>query len=168
MFPGVGSPFGSILPGVVLQSVALLDANNRPGGEAPSVYTVAPSYLPDAPFINRGYADSSFNKFDVGIKWRLTDINKPIGFGFVAAYTYYMDTANDPGGFNQMQRGAGPGAPLGDISVTMFADSRVAPWANISANFGYKYTSASKADFPGGTFTLLDRPDELQIGRAHV
>ena len=162
LFPGVGSPFGSILPGVVLQSVALLDANNRPGGEAPSVYTVAPSYLPDAPFINRGYADSSFNKFDVGIKWRLTDINKPIGFGFVAAYTYYMDTANDPGGFNQMQRGAGPGAPLGDISVTMFADSRVAKWANISANVGYKYTSKSKADFAGGTFTLLDRPDELQ------
>jgi hypothetical protein len=126
------------------------------------VFTQAPSYLPDAPFINRGYGESAFNSIDVGVKWRLTNINKPIGFGFVAAYTYFLDNASDTSGFNQMQRGAGPGGNMGDISLTFFADARLAKWANLSANVGYKYTSATKGDFPGGTFTLLDRPDELQ------
>jgi len=162
LFPGVGSPYGSILPGIVLQSVSLLNAQGAAAGEGPAVFTIAPSYLPDAPFINRGYGESAFNSIDVGVKWRLNNINSAIGYGFVAAYTYYMDNANDAQGFNQMQRGAGPGGSMGDISVAFFADARLAKWANLSANVGYKYTSATKGEFPGGTFTLLDRPDELQ------
>jgi len=162
LFPGIGSPYGSILPGVVLLSTPLLSSTGAPAGEGPLVFTQAPSYLPDAPFINRRYGVSAFNSFDVGVKWRLTNIHKPIGFGFVAAYTFYTDDANDAAGFNQLQRGASAGGNMGDISLALFADARVAKWANISANVGYKYTSATKGEFPGGTFTLLDRPDELQ------
>jgi hypothetical protein len=60
-----------------------------------------------------------------------------------------------------MQRGAGPGGNRGDIGVVGFADARLKPWLNISANVGYNWNSSAKADFPSGTFTLLDRPDEL-------
>jgi hypothetical protein len=43
----------------------------------------------------------------------------------------------------------------------LFADSRLAKWANLSANVSYTYNSSIKGDFPNGTFTLLDRPDEF-------
>ncbi len=161
-FPGIGSVYGSILPGVVLQSVSLLNQAGAPAGEGPSVFTLAPTYLADAPFINRRYGESAFNSFDVGVKWRLTGLQNPVGFGFIAAYTWYTDHATDASGFNQLQRGSSGGGNRGDIFAALFADVRVAKWANISANLGYKYTSATKGDFPGGTFTLLDRPDELQ------
>jgi hypothetical protein len=162
LFPGVGSVYGSILPGVVLTTIPLINAAGQPAGEGPGVFSLAPSYLPDAPFINRGYGVSAFNNYDIGVKWRLTNINSPIGVGFVAAYTWYTDGASDASGFNQLQRGASPGGSKGDISVSAFADARLAKWANLSANVGYKYTSATKGDFPNGRFTLLDRPDELQ------
>src|SRR5262249_52927493 len=58
-FPGMGSPFGSILPGVVLATAQLpctpLTGNCRPPGSpnplnpitVPVTFTVAPAYLPD-------------------------------------------------------------------------------------------------------------------------
>jgi hypothetical protein len=61
-----------------------------------------------------------------------------------------------------MQRGASPGGNRGDIGVTLFYDTRAARWANISANLGYIYNSSVKGEFPNGTFTLLDRGDELR------
>jgi hypothetical protein len=60
-----------------------------------------------------------------------------------------------------LQRGSSPGGNRGDILLTVFADARLRPWANLSANVGYHYNSEVKGDFPNGTFTLLDRPDEL-------
>lgn len=157
-FPGIGSVYGSILPGVVLQTTNLT-AGLSP--EAPTIFTVAPTYLPDAPFINRRYGTSAFGTFSAGGKWRWTGPNNPIGVGVVAYYQWYADKATDSSGFNQLQRGASPGGSKGDIAAVLFGDARVRKWMNISANLGYKWTSKVKADFPTGSFTILDRPDEV-------
>ena len=154
-FPGIGSVYGSILPGVVLQTASVN------GAEVPTIFTVAPTYLPDAPFINRTYGTSAFSTFSAGAKLRFTGPNNPIGFGVVAYYQFYADKATDTSGFNQLQRGASAGGNRGDVAAVLFADARVRRWLNVSANLGYKYTSRVKADFPSGTFTILDRPDEV-------
>ncbi len=167
LFPGVGSPYGGILPGVVLSTQALNCANGSVCGSAPVVYSVAPSYLPDAPFINRRYGASSFNTYNVGAKWRFNSVEKAWGLGVVLAYRWNQDTAETVAGFNQLQRGAsagGGGFTRGDVSATLFYDTRVAKWANVSANVGYTYNQSVKGDFPNGTFTLLDRPDEVNYG----
>ena len=161
-FPGIGSAFGSILPGVVLQTTTIalgggLTAIN------PTSFTAIPSYLPDAPFINRGYGTSAFNTFTVGAKIRFTGPNNPVGFGIIPFYRFYADKA-DASGFNQLQRGASPGGNRGDFGGVLFADARLRKWVNLSANVGYIYNSSVKADFPSGTFTILDRPDELLAG----
>ena len=81
-FPGIGSVFGSILPGVVLQTVCSSGAATcAPIATAPSVFTSAPSYLPDAPLLNRTFGESAFNTYTVGGKWRFTGVNNPVGFG---------------------------------------------------------------------------------------
>jgi hypothetical protein len=172
VFPGVGSPVGSILPGIVLATQQLpctaLTGNCRPPGSpnplnpiiVPTVFTTAPSYLPDAPFINRLYGESSLGNFVGGAKIRLTDPRNPLGFGFIPFYRWYPDTAKDVSGFNQMQRGAGPGANLGDFGLVMFLDGRLSKSVNLSANLGYILNSNPKAN---GS-TLLDRPDEVIAG----
>ncbi|HVF30450.1 MAG TPA: hypothetical protein VNA22_05740 [Pyrinomonadaceae bacterium] len=169
-FPGIGSVYGSILPGIVLSTVCTPfpgsptpPATCLPAATTPTVFTLAPSYLNDAPFINRTYGETAFNHLTGGIKWRWTGINNPIGVGLIASYRWYMDNADDFAGFNQLQRGASPGGNRGDINVTLFGGARLAKWANLSANVGYTYTSAVKGDLPGGTFTLLDRGDEAHF-----
>ena len=158
-FPGVGSVFGSILPGIVFQVACAGNTATCPASSTvPTVFTLAPSYLNDAPFINRTYGESSFNTFTGGVKWRFTGLDNPVGIGVVAWYKWFADRAGDFSGFNQLQRGASPGGNRGDIGVTLFADARLRRWANLSANVGYVYTSNPKAD----GFTLLDRGDELQ------
>ncbi len=162
-FPGIGSPVGSILPGVVLASnfVTLF------GGtvvEVPATFTVAPAYLPDAPFINRLYGQSAFSTFTVGAKWRWTGPNNPFGFGFIPFYRFYGDQGDDSSGFNQLQRGASPGGSIGDFGLVMFADGRLSRSVNVSANLGYILNSNPRGTFPGGEFTLLDRPDEFIAG----
>ncbi|MEP7213610.1 MAG: hypothetical protein ABI791_11060 [Acidobacteriota bacterium] len=152
-FPGVGSVYGSILPGIVLRTVPAAVV----GGEVPTVFTTAPTYIADAPFINRTFGESSFNTYTVGGKFRLTGLNNPVGLGFIAAYRFYADSADDFSGFNQLQRGASPGGNRGDILVTAFADARLRKWMNLSANVGYHWN----ADVKSGDATLLDRPDEL-------
>ncbi len=154
-FPGIGSVFGSILPGVVLQTVTIN------GSPVPTVFSTEPSYLNDAPFMNRTWGTSSFNTFTAGVKWRFNNIRDSVGWGVVGAYRWYADNADDFAGFNQLQRGASPGGNRGDFLATFFIDGRLATWANLSANVGYHWNSSVKGDFPGGTFTLLDRPDEL-------
>ncbi|MEP6704235.1 MAG: hypothetical protein ABJB34_05470, partial [Acidobacteriota bacterium] len=145
-FPGTGSVYGGILPGIVLQTgtICPVTAGCTGGGliEVPTSFTLAPSYLPDAPFLNRQYGESSFNSFTGGVKWRFTGINNPIGVGLIASYTWYADRANDFSGFNQLQRGSSPGGSKGDVDLTLFAGARLAKWANLSANVGYTYTSA--------------------------
>lgn len=160
-FPGIGSVYGSILPGVVLATQLIPTVAGAPAAEVPLVFTVAPTYLPDAPFINRGYGTSAFGTITAGAKWRWTKPNNPIGVGILGYYQYYLDQGDDPSGWNQLQRGASAGGNNGDIALVLFGDARVRKWMNISANLGYKYTSKVKADFQGGEFTVLDRPDEL-------
>jgi hypothetical protein len=172
VFPGVGSPVGSILPGIVLATTVLpctaLTGNCRPPGNpgtlnpiiVPTSFTVAPSYLPDAPFIGRLYGESSFSNFVGGAKIRLTDPRSPFGFGFIPFYRWYPDKATDAQGFNQLQRGASPGANLGDFGLVMFADGRLSKSVNLSANLGYILNSNPK----NGSTTLLDRADEFIAG----
>jgi hypothetical protein len=155
-FYGIGSVYGGILPGLVLSSTFVS------GGEVPTSFTLAPSYLNDAPLPNRTYGETSFNQFTLGTKVRLTSNRNAIGAGFFAYYTWYADKADEFSGYNQLQRGASPGGNRGDITVGAFADARLAKWANLSSNISYTYTSAIKGDFPGGRYTLLDRGDELR------
>lgn len=161
LFPGVGAPVGGILPGLVLSTVCIVSSGCNDFTQAPVAFTNAPSYLPDAPFINRTYGESAFNTFTVGGKLRFTGPNNPVGFGIVAYYRFYADKATDPGGFNQLQRGSSPGGNRGDLGLVLFADARLRKWINVSANLGYNLNSSVKGDFGGTKFTILDRPDEL-------
>ncbi len=160
LFPGIGSAYGSILPGVVLQTVNLTNVNGTVAGTAPSVFTVAPSYLPDAPFLNRQYGESAFSTFTVGAKYRFTGPSNPVGVGIIPFYRFYADRADSFSGFNQLQRGASPGSNRGDFGLIAFADARLRKYINISGNIGYIYNSSVKS----GDLTLLDRPDELLAG----
>lgn len=161
-FPGIGSVYGGILPGIVLQTACTSPTGAcPPNATIPTIFTLAPSYLPDAPFLNRTYGESAFNFLHGGIKWRFTGIHNPIGAGLILSYKWYVDHATDFSGWNQMQRGAGPGGNRGDVDLTFFAGARLASWANLSGNIGYTYTSPVKGEFFNGDFTLLDRGDEL-------
>jgi K319L-like, PKD domain len=173
-FPGIGSPVGSILPGIVLATTTLpcttLTGNCRPPGSpnplnpitVPSTFTIAPTYLPDAPFVNRLYGESSFTSFVVGAKIRLTGPRNPLGAGIIPFYRWYPDKGDDLSGFNQLQRGASPGGDTGDFGLIGFVDGRLTKHVNISANGGYILNSNPKG--AGGDFILLDRPDEFIAG----
>src|SRR6201991_4661090 len=158
-FPGVGSPAGSILPGIVLATTTLPATALTLPIVVPATYTVAPTYLPDAPFVNRLYGESSFTSFTVGGKIRFTGPNNPLGVGLIPFYRWYMDKADDLSGFSQLQRGASPG---GDFGLIGFVDGRLTKHINISANGGYIFNSNPKG--AGGDFILLDRPDEVIAG----
>ncbi|MBV9242021.1 MAG: hypothetical protein JO314_08430, partial [Acidobacteria bacterium] len=161
MFPGVGSVVGGILPGIVLATAPIIGTNGRPFGTAPTVFTVAPSYLEDAPFDNRLWGQSAWNSLDMGVKWRFNKSTAAVGYGVTANYKWYTDNANTPGGFNMMNRGSGPGANRGDIGVTFFVDGRLASWVNVSGNVGYIYTMNPRGNFGGTSYTMLDRADQF-------
>ena len=158
LFPGVGSVFGSILPGVVLTTTTIANGNS-----APASFSTVPTYLPDAPFINRTWGTSSFNSFTVGFKYRFNGVSDSWGHGVSAWYRYYADHANDFSGFNQMQRGSGPGSNKGDIGVNYFIDARATKWANVAFNAGYVYTSRTKGTFGSSDFTIFDPGDEVHL-----
>ena len=172
-FPGIGSTVGGILPGIVLSTsiipCTILTGNCRPPAlpgsqspiEIPTVFTVAPTYLPDAPFVSRPYGESSFTNFVVGAKIRFTEPDNALGVGLIPFYRWYPDKADDFSGFNQMQRGAGPGGDIGDFGLIGFVDGRLSRSVNVSANFGYILNSNPKGL---GDFVLLDRPDEVIAG----
>lgn len=164
-FRGIGSVYGSILPGIVLQTSTFVPAPGGPGVTIPSSYSAAPTYLFDAPFVNRTYGESAFSTYTAGFKWRWTNNESPVGFGMVFGYRWNQDTGRTFGGFNQMQRGAGPGVrwDRGDVLITMFADARLARWATLSGNVGYHVNSNVKGKFDGEDYVLLDRPDELLL-----
>ncbi|HKG79985.1 MAG TPA: hypothetical protein VKA78_11210, partial [Pyrinomonadaceae bacterium] len=161
-FPGIGSPVGGILPGIVLATTQLPATQLNLPITIPLTFTVAPTYLPDAPFVNRLYGESSFTNFVVGAKIRFTGPNNPLGVGLIGLYRWYPDKADDFSGFNQMQRGAGPGGDIGDFGLIGFVDGRLGTHVNVSANGGYFLNSNPKG--LGGDFVLLDRPDELIAG----
>lgn len=160
-FPGLGSPLGGILPGIVLSTTPVGSGNSV--GTNLNAFTLAPSYLPDAPLLNRQYGESSFNTFTIGGKIRFTKPNSPLGLALVPFYRFYSDANNGAGGFNMLQRGASPGGSRGDIGLILVGDARVSRNLNFSANLGYIRNSSIKAEFPpnGDEFTLLDRGDEL-------
>ena len=162
-FPGIGSPVGSILPGVVLTTQVIPPTATTLAIVAPLLSTIAPSYLPDAPFINRLYGESSFSNFVAGAKIRLTAPNSALGVGFIPFYRWYPDKANGLAGFNQMQRGAGPGANWGDFGVIGFVSARLSQHVNLAANVGYIINSNPKSSAMGNA-VLLDRPNELLAG----
>ena len=161
VFPGIGSPVGSILPGIVLATATLPATVLTLPITVPVVYTTAPAYLPDAPFVNRLWGQSSFDNFVVGAKIRLTGPHNPLGIGVIPFYRWYPDKGNDASGFNQLQRGASPGGDIGDFGVVGFVDGRLSKHANLSANVGYILNSNPKGL---GGFVLLDRPDEVIAG----
>ena len=162
-FPGIGSPVGSILPGVVLSTRTIPATLTTRAITVPDIFTIQPTYLADAPFINRVYGESSFTNFVVGAKIRLTGPNSALGVGFIPFYRWYPDKAKDFSGFNQMQRGAGPGANIGDFGLIGFIDGRLSEHVNVSANLGYILNSNPKSDAMRGA-VLLDRPNELLAG----
>jgi hypothetical protein len=159
-FPGMGSVYGSILPGIVLSTRTIPPNATFNTLTVPDLFTIAPTYLPDAPFINRLYGESSFTDMVVGAKIRLASANDALGWGFIPFYRWYPDKANDFQGFNQLQRGASPGGDLGDFGVIGFVDGRLSQHVNVSANLGYILNSNPKSDAMGGA-VLLDRPDEF-------
>jgi hypothetical protein len=160
-FPGIGSPVGSILPGIVLATTVLPQTVLTLPIRVPITFTTAPTYLADAPFVNRLYGESSLTNFVVGAKIRFTGPNNPLGVGLIPFYRWYPDKADDFSGFNQMQRGAGPGGDLGDFGLIGFVDGRLHRHVNVSANGGYILNSNPKGL---GDFVLLDRPDEFIAG----
>jgi hypothetical protein len=163
-FPGIGSPLGSILPGIVLTQRVIPANLTFNTLVVPDLFTIAPSYLPDAPFINRLYGESSFNTFTVGAKWRINSVDSPWAVGLIPFYRFYADNGNDFQGFNQLQRGASPGGNIGDFGLVGFVGGRLSKHVNLSANFGYILNSNPRGDFGGVEATMLDRPNEVLAG----
>src|SRR6185503_19953131 len=174
-FPGIGSVVGSILRGVVLATAVLtctaLTGNCRPPANAsplapltvPVTFTISPSYLADAPFINRLYGESAWSNYVVGAKIRFTGPNSALGVAVIPFYRWYQDKANDSTGFNEMQRGAGPGANWGDFGAIGVVSARLSQHVNLAANVGYIFNSNPKSSQMNNA-VLLDRPNELLAG----
>ena len=160
-FPGVGSPVGGVLPGIVLATTTLPATALTLPITIPLTFTVAPTYLPDAPFVNRLYGESNFNNLVFGAKIRFTGPNNPLGVALIPMYRWWLDKGNNLSGFNQMQRGAGPGGDMGDFGIVGVVDGRLGKHVNVSANGGYWLNSNPKDP---DDFVLLDRPDELLAG----
>ncbi|HEX8147207.1 MAG TPA: hypothetical protein VF591_08515 [Pyrinomonadaceae bacterium] len=164
-FPTIGSPCGSILPGVVL-TTRVIPANLTFNTlTVPDLFTICPTYVADAPFVNRLYGESAFGTMQAGAKIRFTGPNNPLGVGLVAFYRWYLDKADDLSGFNQLQRGASPGGDIGDIGVVGFVSGRLSRSVSLHANLGYILNSNPQSEaFGTGKVSLLDRPDEVVGG----
>ena len=164
-FPGVGSPVGSILPGVVLTTRVIPPTATTLAIIAPDLFTIAPAYIADAPFVNRLYGESAFSTATVGANIRFTGPNNPLSLNLIPFYRFYWDKADDFSGFNQLQRGASPGGSLGDFGLFGAVGGRLSRSIHLAANFGYILNSNPRSNaFGGGEATLLDRPDEFIAG----
>ncbi len=164
-FPGIGSPVGSILPGIILTTAVIPATLTTAAQIIPGTFTIAPSYLPDAPFINRLYGESSFSTYTAGAKIALTAPERSYAVAVVPFYRWYADKANDFKGFNQLQRGSSPGANIGDFGVVGVVEGRLSKSVDVSANFGYILNSNPKSSaFGGGDVALIDRGNEFISG----
>ena len=164
-FPGMGSPVGSILPGVVLTTRVVPATATTLPIIVPDLFTIAPAYIADAPFINRLYGESAFSTSTIGANIRFTGPNNPLSINLIPFYRFYWDKADDAAGFNQLQRGASPGGDLGDFGLFGVVGGRLSRSVHLAANFGYILNSNPRSDaFGGGTVSLLDRPDEFIAG----
>jgi hypothetical protein len=160
-YPGYGSAVGGILPGIVLATVVIPPTPGHGSLTVPLTYTVAPSYLPDAPFLGRTWGESELNNMVFGGKIRFTGPNNPLGVGIIPFYRWWHDKGNNASGFRDLQRGAGPGGAIGDFGLIGFIDGRLSKHVNLSANAGIIRNSNPKD--PSG-HVLLDRPDEFLTG----
>jgi hypothetical protein len=167
-FPGIGSTFGGILPGVVLTTrlvTPVIGGSPTMPIRVPDLFTIAPSYLPDAPFINRLYGESSFSTMTFGANIRFTGPNNPLSVNLIPMYRFYMDKADEASGFNQLQRGASPGGDIGDFGLFGVVGGRLSRSVHLAANVGYFLNSNPQSEaFGTAKVTLLDRPDELIAG----
>jgi hypothetical protein len=162
-FPGIGSVVGSILPGIVLSTRVVPATATTLPITVPDLFTISPAYLPEAPFINRLYGETSFTDHVVGAKIRFSGPNDALGWGIIPFYRWWPDKANDFQGFNQLQRGAGAGGDIGDFGVIGFVAGRLSQHVNVSANLGYILNSNPKSEAMNDA-VLLDRPDEFLAG----
>lgn len=160
-FPGIGSPLGGILPGLVLNGAGVTTGSGTTTGLTNVTIFDAPAYLPDMPFLSRNYATSSFNTMNFGAKIRFTEPDNAFGFALVPFYRYHFDRGDDASGFNQLSRGASPGGDFGDIGVIAAIDGRLSRSVNLSANLGFILNSNPKLNSGGTDFVMLDRPNEL-------
>lgn len=165
-FPGIGSTVGSILPGIVLTTRVIPPTATTLAITAPNLFTIAPAYLPDAPFVNRLYGESAFSTASIGANIRFTGPNNPLSLNLIPFYRFYWDKADDASGFNQLQRGASPGGSLGDFGLVGVVGGRLSRSVHLAANFGYILNSNPNSSALGGAgdATLLDRPDEFISG----
>ncbi len=164
-FPGIGSPVGSILPGIILTTRTIPATLTTRAQIVPATFTIAPSYLPDAPFINRLYGESSFSTYTAGAKIALTSPERAFSVAIVPFYRWYADDGIDAQGFNQLQRGASPGGTKGDIGLIGAVSGRLSKHVNLTANGGAILNSNPKTEALGnGDVALLDRPDEFIAG----
>ncbi|PYS92651.1 MAG: hypothetical protein DMF64_08210 [Acidobacteria bacterium] len=163
--PASGGGSNSILPGIVLTTTVVPATLTTRAQLVPATFTIAPSYLPDAPFINRLYGQSSFSTFTAGAKIALTAPERPLEVALVPFYRWYADKAKDFQGFNMLQRGASPGGNIGDFGIVGTVSGRLTKHINLTGNLGYIKNSNPKSDaFGGGDVALLDRPDEVLSG----
>ena len=164
-FPGIGSPVGSILPGIVLTTTIVPATLTTQRIIIPATFTIAPSYLPDAPFINRLYGESSFSTFTIGAKYALTDPERSFSVALIPFYRWYADKPDDAQGFNQLQRGASPGGDIGDFGLMAAVQGRLTKKLSLSANLGGTLNSNPRSDaFGGGDVALLDRGNDFYAG----
>ena len=128
----------------------------------PLTFTVAPTYLPDAPFVNRLYGESSFNNLVFGAKFRFTD--QTIRWALALSRSIAGIRTRLMISQASIRCSAAPvRVATSAISVSIgFVDGRLSKHVNVSANGGYILNSNPKG--VGGDFVLLDRPDELLAG----
>ncbi len=164
-FPGMGSPVGSILPGVVLTVRTQPATATTLPITVPDLFTILPTFIADAPFINRLYGESAFSTASIGANIRFTSPDNPLSINLIPFYRFYWDKADDFSGFNQLQRGASPGGDLGDFGLFGVVGGRLSRSVHLAANFGYILNSNPRSEaFGGGKVSLLDRPDEFIAG----
>lgn len=164
-FPGMGSPCGGILPGIVLTTRTIPPNLTFNTLTVPDLATICPAYLPDAPFINRLYGESSFSTHTFGANIRLTEPDNPLSVNLIPMYRWYWDKADDFQGFNQLQRGSSPGGDIGDFGLSGVVAGRLSRSVHMSVNFTYFLNSNPQSEaMGGGKVTLLDRPDEFISG----
>ncbi|HEX5706306.1 MAG TPA: PKD domain-containing protein, partial [Pyrinomonadaceae bacterium] len=164
-FPGIGSPYGSILPGVVLTTRTIPPNLTFNTLTVPDLFTVAPSYLPDAPFINRLYGESTFGTHTIGANFRLTEPDNALSVNLIPMYRFYLDKADDFQGFNQLQRGASPGGDIGDFGIFGVIGGRLSRSVHLAVNGGFFLNSNPRSEaFGVGKVNLLDRPNEFIAG----
>ena len=112
----------------------------------------------------RGRARPRIAIFARDVRW-MRALAIRLGAGIIPFWRWWLDKPNDFAGFNQMQRGAGPGSSIGDFGLVGFVSGRLSRSVNVSSNVGVILNSNPKSDaFGGSDAVLLDRPNELLAG----